>query len=646
MTPTQGVRMNPYPGLRPFEVDEEYLFFGREAQIDELLDRLQHRRFLAVAGESGSGKSSLVRAGLLPALHGGFMARAGSRWRIATMRPGNDPIGNLSRVLAEPNVLGVRGQSSDLHARLMQAVLERGALGLVEAMQQCGLATGENLLIVADQFEELFRFAPENTAPTGRDATTAFVKLLLAGAAHPDVNVYVVITMRSDFLGKCARFRELPDAVNHGLYLIPRMTRDQLRRAIEGPAGVAGGRLTDRLVTRLLNDAGDDPDELPVLQHSLMRMWNLGKPLEENLDIPEYDRIGGMSTALSRHADEIFYRMLTDDRSRRVAEKLFKCLTVRASDNSGLRRPTSFRDACAITGASPEKLRKVVDAFRAPGCSFLMPPINVPIEEETILDISHESLMRRWVLLRAWVDEEAESAQIYLRLAEAASLHAQEKAALWSDPDLSLATEWFGRARPNAAWAARYHPAYKAAIEFLDASAFARDARAATARRGLQRLRLFSVATTLLLAVTVIGGYVAYTLINTERDKNSVVFLQGFVENVKGPVSVTSPNEVSSVGGSFRVPVRGSEIPEIFTISANGYDPVTIIARRDWTTRTLYVTIGDGHLVSVPVSDQSAMLPLELRKSTTPKPTPRPLLHVLRRPGSMDRAAPVLQVRP
>ena len=150
----------PYPGLRPFEAEEDYLFFGREGQSDELLLRLKRTRFLAVVGTSGSGKSSLVKAGLLPALYSGFMTSAGSSWRVALMRPGDDPFGQLAHALSAPEVLG-RDQdeaaSVPLHL-IVDISLRRSDQGLVQAAREARMPARQNLLILVDQFEELFRF--------------------------------------------------------------------------------------------------------------------------------------------------------------------------------------------------------------------------------------------------------------------------------------------------------------------------------------------------------------------------------------------------------------------------------------------------------------------------------------------------------
>ncbi|HUS12037.1 MAG TPA: hypothetical protein VMZ30_16350 [Pyrinomonadaceae bacterium] len=480
---------NPFPGLRPFETDEYRLFFGREGQASALISRLERSHFLAIVGTSGSGKSSLVRAGLLPALRGGLMAGAGSGWRIAIMRPGSDPIGNLAAALADKEVLSEAGGGLAPAEALavIEATLRRGSLGLVDAARQARLAGHDKLLVVVDQFEELFRFRAARPASSSGDDASAFVKLLLEAAQQRELQIYIVPTMRSDFLGDCAQFQGLPEAINDGQYLIPRMTRDERHFAITGPVGVTRGKISEPLVNRLMNDVGDNPDQLPILQHALMRTWDYWARHRRNgepIGIEHYEAVGTMSDALSHHADEAF-NQLPDERSRLVAEKLFKALTERGADNREIRRPTCLKDICAIAEAKAEEVIAVVDVFRGGGRSFLMPPAGVALKPDTVIDISHESLIRNWLRLKDWVNEEAQSARIYRRLAEAASLHREGSEGLLQDPGLQIALDWRQKANPNAAWARRYHPEFEQSLRYLDDSRAARDA--AVAERERQR---------------------------------------------------------------------------------------------------------------------------------------------------------------
>jgi uncharacterized RDD family membrane protein YckC/energy-coupling factor transporter ATP-binding protein EcfA2 len=500
--------LNPFPGLRPFEIHENHLFFGRDTQTDELLRRLRLNRFLAVIGTSGSGKSSLVRAGLLPDLYGGSMVKAGSSWRITIFRPGDEPVHNLAVALSGADALRAPERDATVQAGILEMTLRRSALGLVEAVREARMAQTENLLVVVDQFEELFRFKPAPSGVQAEDELAAFVKLLLNAARQDQLPIYVVITMRSDYLGDCAQFRHLPETINEGMYLVPRMTRDQRREAITGPVAVGGGQIAPRLVNRLLNDVTDDPDQLPILQHALMRTWDFWAAHHsdaEPIDLRHYEAIGGMTEALSRQADEA-YNELPDARARLIAEKMFKRLTEKGTDNRETRRPSNVRDLCEVGGASEQELRPVIEVFRCSGRSFLTPSCATPLTAETIIDISHESLMRVWERLQDWAEDEADSARRYRRLAETAALEKTGKAGLWRDPDLQLALDWQEEQAPTPAWANLYGGEFESATAFLEKSRSERDHERAEVdfERRWSRIRLLVVI--IMLPIAVIAG--------------------------------------------------------------------------------------------------------------------------------------------
>lgn len=248
------------------------------------------------------------------------------------------------------------------------------------------------------------------------------------------------------------------------------MTRDERRDAITGPVAVGGATISPRLLNQLLNDVGDNPDQLPILQHALMRTWDVWKQKanpDAPIDLEEYEETGTMSQALSQHAEEAFHELDTD-RKKEICESLFKALTDRGSDARGIRRPTKLAEICKLANAKPNEVVEVIEVFRMPGRSFLMPPSTIAISEETIIDISHESLMRCWSRLINWVEEENQSSEIYLRLCEAANLYELGKGGLWRDPELQLALKWKEEANPNATWASRYNNYFEKAMLFLD----------------------------------------------------------------------------------------------------------------------------------------------------------------------------------
>ncbi|MCP4264463.1 MAG: AAA family ATPase [Candidatus Brocadiaceae bacterium] len=459
----------PYPGLRSFHQDETDIFFGREAQVDQLLERLSQSRFLAVIGPSGCGKSSLVRAGLIPSLEAGFVVSAGASWSVAEMRPGSQPLKQLSTALLK--TLGKEKAGDDALA-FLNSTLRRGPFGLVEVLKETPLPEQTNLLLLVDQFEEVFRFREEGDS----DEADAFISLLIKCAEQSEVPIYVVITMRSDFLGDCAVFTGLPEVMNECQFLTPRLTREENRTAIIGPARVFEGNVDEELVNNLLNDIGSDPDQLPLMQHLMMRMWTQKSvttkedkhPLQITLTYSDYEVAGGMTKALSNHADEAYRKL--DEEQKKIAEAMFRCLSERSSEKRDTRHPVAIKIIAAVTGTSVKQVEEVVEVFRHPDCNFLTPAFTESLYPESIIDISHESLIRQWERMNVWVEQEAKSAETYRLLEQTAHLWRAGKAALWGSPNLENALDWKEREKPGHEWAKRYGENFKLVMEFLNAS--------------------------------------------------------------------------------------------------------------------------------------------------------------------------------
>lgn len=463
---------NPYVGLRPFESYESLLFFGREAHTRELVERLGQSRFLAVIGSSGSGKSSLVRAGLLPVLQRGYLVGTSSRWRIAIMRPGSAPLQELTQALAAKEVFDSKDPAP------LRELLGRSSYGLVNAVRNAKLRAGENLLLVVDQFEELFRFAKENRHPASKAEAALFVSLLIEATEAFDEPIYVVLTMRSEFLGYCTHFPGLAEALNRSQYLIPRLTLNQRQATIERPVALTAADVSPALVQRLLTDAGDDPDQLPVLQHALMRTFDHSKRDGEPrvLSLDDYEEVSKTGSALDQHATELYDSL--PNATQVWAERLFRCITT-TIDGSAVRRPARLRWIYAVTGARTADERaqvsQVIELYSARENSLLFSTTGKALGPRSIIDISHESLIRKWKLLGEWVSTEARSAE-WLR--DVASC-VKRKADYTEDPDLSYIENLQRSDNWNSAWAAQYIPKrevrYARICEFLVASRQAQD---------------------------------------------------------------------------------------------------------------------------------------------------------------------------
>ncbi|HKQ91305.1 MAG TPA: hypothetical protein VJZ77_11500 [Blastocatellia bacterium] len=419
VSPKHFDEKNPFPGLRPFEPHDADLFFGREREITDMLGRLVKRHFLAVLGSSGCGKSSLIKAGLIPTLQYEKMDDGNPAWRIAVMRPGDNPIMQLARALNAEQALGKFAGSMEEFAPLLQMALRRSSRGIIEALEiieaspNTQLPVEAKLLVLVDQFEELFRFPHRSESARAMDEARAFVNMLLDAAAQREWPVYVVITMRSEFLGNSAAFPRLTEAITEGLFLLPDMTLDQLRDVIKRPIAKRNGEIAERLVNRLLNDLGSASDRLPILQHALMRLWTHWVPLRgaDPMDFQHYDFIGQLKGSLSKHAEGIYEEL--KPREQRLAEALFRAITETIDDNRTVRRPTRLGHICESADATLGEMIAVIDIFRADGRSFLMPPKDVSLNEETTIDISHESLIRQWERLSQWAADEVKASKLY-----------------------------------------------------------------------------------------------------------------------------------------------------------------------------------------------------------------------------------------
>ena len=395
---------NPYAGLKPFgEEDAEWLF-GRSAEINDLMKRLRRLHFLAVVGASGSGKSSLVRAGVLPHVRDGYLD---ADWLIATMRPGDRPLANLAEALGP--LLPTRSPA------MISEALNSGAGGLARLFEAADLPPGTRLLLLVDQFEELFGFAAR-AGDAASEEVKAFLKLLLAAANSDGFPVYVLITMRLEWLNECASYVGWAEAMNEGLYLVPSMSRQQFQRVILGPLELAGGSITSSLVGRMLNDLDGRSDQLPVLQHALMRLWDRCGA-NTPFDNANYEAVGTVARCLSAHAEEV-YAELTDPQ-KRAAEGIFKSIT-QVNKNRRVRRPRPLREILSSRGLSFGEAEAVITAFSLPGRSFLVTTQGA-LNEDSVIDLSHEALIRQWERLCKWVDAEADTEARLYRLHEDAT---------------------------------------------------------------------------------------------------------------------------------------------------------------------------------------------------------------------------------
>lgn len=455
---------NPFPGLRPFAPEESDLFFGREAEIDEVILKLLKNRYITVIGASGNGKSSLIYSGIMPKIMN-LKIRESSTWRIISCRPGNDPFGNLAVALSN----GITGSGQKIERDVILSDLLDNPGSFSDVVRKYVIKHDDNVLLVIDQFEELFRYSLSGKSDISY--AKRFVEFLVTSVIKPDVNVFIIVTMRFEYLDECSHYKGLTRLVNNSNYFVPDIGVENWKEVIEGPVKFAGGEIDPVLVETLLDDIKDSPDRLPVLQHAMMRTWSRWQGLNEP-DRPvsktDYDSAGTMRNAISFHADEVYNEL--SPRGKEICAIMFKTITRKGSINKGWRHPSDIVTIKSIAGCSNEELFDVVEKFRKPSRSFITAGEAVSLSENSVIDLQNECLIHLWDRLKNWINDESSSMQMYLQLSEASSLYQQGKTGLCRPPELQRAINWRNQHKPTLEWAVQYNPAFERAMVYLRTS--------------------------------------------------------------------------------------------------------------------------------------------------------------------------------
>lgn len=491
-----SIQDNPFPGLRPFRPGEEKFFFGRENESREIAEKLLQNRFVAVIGTSGCGKTSLIRCGLLPLLEKGSSENE-QPWRILSIRPGNDPFGHMADALAE--ILPDKGIEKDERDRII-GLLKEGSEGIPGIPGVAGKSGEGRLLLIVDQFEELFRYGSPDLGVGSVKETAAFVSLLTRSVSPLYPGFYLVVALRSDLISECSQYKGFTSLINNSNFLVPRMTREGLKEAIEGPVRNMGARIDGELIEHLADECASRAEQLPLLQHILMRTWALWKELDEPgkpVSLTTYSSAGAVGDIISKDADEVFDKL--DPAGKIICERLFKSVTGKGADGKGVRYPSSVRTIKQLVRCTDSELMEVIERFRDPSLSVLTPEYGIPLDDDSIIDLSHESIIQLWERLRKWVEEEAASVAVYLSLSEASALYQGGKTGLLRQPELQVAINWREQNNPTVAWARKYNPAFERAMVYLRTSEKEfREEEERKARQQWWRFRRIRIISTLL----------------------------------------------------------------------------------------------------------------------------------------------------
>lgn len=396
----------PYVGLAAFQQEDADRFFGRDKLATDLLTRLRQRRFLAVFGASGCGKSSLLRAGVAARL----TAQQQDDSEVVVFTPGHHPIEecavSLTRILGEsPGTLRdeISTDPRNLHLRIRQAVAANSE---------------SDVVLVVDQFEELF------TLCTDEQERTAFVDALVTATTDPTSRTRVILGVRADFLGHCGQHPPLVSALRDAQVLVGSMTTDELRLAITGPAEQAGYRVETALVARLVADVSQQSGMLPLVSHALLQTWN--RRQGKVMTLAGYEAVGGIEHALARTAEQIHQAMDTDHQD--LAQQIFLRLTALGEGTEDTKRRIR-RDE--LGNGNPNTAQVLDTLIRAR---------LVTVGHDSV-EIAHEALIRHWPRLRDWLNDDRDGRRIHRQLTDATTeweLHERDEGLLYREAKLAL----------------------------------------------------------------------------------------------------------------------------------------------------------------------------------------------------------------
>src|SRR5258706_524321 len=518
----------PYTGLRSFTEEESLYFKGREEHIEQATEQLQRNKFLMLTGASGDGKSSLVYAGIIPNARAGFLKSKYTQWCVADFRPERTPFKNLCKTVARQLGIANAGtvESELQHGFSALSDLYKNSKRFVDAdsiawkqADEVGKAAlkreAANIIILVDQFEEFFT-NPENyhQGVPSRDSNLVLNLLLETAriALDEDLPVYVVFTMRSDYIGQCAAFRSLPEYIGYSQFFVPRLNRSQLQQVIEEPATLSGNRISRRLTERLIHDIAEGVDQLPILQHALNQIWHAAAKGSEEMDLIHYSMVGGMPSSelpdadvthfsswfeqlpkkvkefyqepnlqnvLDTHANKLYQsaeeyyhsktgRTISEESAKEIIKTALTCLT-KIDQSRAVRNRMTFKEIYNILDRPDidlESVSVVLQIFREPGNTFIRPFIteeqeSIKLSEDTVLDITHESLIRNWEYLETWAKEEFNNNTVSQDFEQQLNRWVQSGKSgdfLLSMGPLTYFETWFQKTKPNVWWIARYLP--------------------------------------------------------------------------------------------------------------------------------------------------------------------------------------------
>lgn len=396
----------PYPGLQAFNEHDAAFYFGRESVIQDLIEDLQNSRFKAVVGPSGWGKSSLVCAGLFPALRQGELPGS-ANWLLQVVRPGTSPIESLATAI---NSVLQNSDPAAIHDRM--EILLKTESGLYDSVREVLASKSNNpdsgerrLILFIDQFEEIFTLCDDESQ------RKHFIRSILHASHVAQGLATIILALRSDFISECLRFRAFAAELQSHMLMLSPMSREQLRQAIEKPAQRAGLAFEPGLIETILDDVESAPGALPLFQFLLRELWERRRA--GWLTVQAYHECGGVSGAIANRAEEVFSTFSLGERL--LLQRIMLRLVRLGEGVEETRSRATVSEFVTQTSERADVEKVISDMVRA----RLFMTGGDERTPEIWVEISHEALIRNWPRLRAWIDQDREALRIWRRITQA-----------------------------------------------------------------------------------------------------------------------------------------------------------------------------------------------------------------------------------
>ncbi len=512
----------PFVGLRAYNSDESDIFFGREKQILILEKKIEKSKFLVVLGAAGSGKTSLINAGLVSKLK----KNASNENSLKVIKINYDK--NIIDILSE-ELVNICYKSTEeekiknISTNLAVTYLKQHTNPIVDILNEFNFPKSKKVLIIIDNFEKIFYYL--NKAED-KNQIKRLVNQLFIVSKQNEIEIYVCIIMHSGFLSECVKIEDLPEIINNGQYLIPNMNLDEIKQTIVKPLKNSGIDISYKLVDELILKQKNNNEQLTEFQNTLLHIWKKwceADKTDNKITLEYFNE--EIKTNIVEYKAEKIYNSLETNEEKKICEIIFKSLTQKIDNNNVISINRSIDKLTLLCNTKRDVLIRIVNKFATNDIPILKYSKKYQFSKDKHITLNHDNTASLWGRLKQWIDDESKLAKIYLNLIKDSDLYQDGKIDFWEGEKLQNALIWYDNNKPIETWAQKYHTDYESAITFLERSQKQHNIKIKLKEnfQKHKRVKYFAVIITIIAAIAVLSMTYAFyqKSITTELVENA-----------------------------------------------------------------------------------------------------------------------------